>query len=93
MIGSDGGSPDAAAVHGTDAEGMAVHRMIVYPPDDENTRMVHYDGVILGRAFKADDIREFLRAASMQDPEDLDLTGPLFEWREIGPESWEESSP
>ncbi|MFF4647358.1 hypothetical protein [Streptomyces sp. NPDC001389] len=72
---------------------MAVHRVIVYPPDDEGTRMVRYDGVILGRAFKAPDIAEFLRAAGMPDAEDVDLTGPLFEWREIGPESWAESPP
>ncbi|GAA3255395.1 hypothetical protein GCM10010493_32150 [Streptomyces lavendulae subsp. grasserius] len=80
-------------MHGPDPEVMAVHRVIVYPPDAEGTRMVRYDGVILGRAFRPSDIQEFLRAAGFPDVEDLDLSDPLFEWREIGPESWTDSSP
>ncbi|MFF4330669.1 hypothetical protein ACFYZT_29690 [Streptomyces sp. NPDC001591] len=72
---------------------MPVPRVIVYPPDEEGTRMVRYDGVILGRAFQASDVIEFLRAAGLEGAEDVDLEGPLFEWRESGPESWSESPP
>ncbi|MFF4498253.1 hypothetical protein [Streptomyces sp. NPDC001546] len=72
---------------------MPVPRVIVYPPDEEGTRMVRYDGVILGRAFQASDVIEFLRAAGLEGAEDVDLEGPLFEWREGGPDSWSESPP
>ncbi|MFD3698384.1 hypothetical protein ACFWUZ_19910 [Streptomyces sp. NPDC058646] len=73
---------------------MVVPRVIVYPPDPEDhSRMVRYDGVILGRAFKVSDLREFIRAAG-GDPDDFDLTDPtLFDWRGGGPQTWAESPP
>ncbi|MFK0175638.1 hypothetical protein ACIQVR_06700 [Streptomyces xanthochromogenes] len=68
--------------------------MVVYPPDERGWRKVRYDGQILGTAYKASDIEEFLRLAGHPDPEAVDLTDEsLFEWRGGGPETWAESPP
>ncbi|MFI8392203.1 hypothetical protein [Streptomyces sp. NPDC085540] len=49
---------------------------IVYPPDGQDWRRVHYDGVAIGVAHRLADIRVFLAAAGLENAEDLDLTDP-----------------
>ncbi|MEU5834527.1 hypothetical protein ABZ820_12755 [Streptomyces diacarni] len=65
--------------------------IIVYPPDAEGGRRVRarVGGVeqILGRAYSMRDVEEFLRRAGL-DPDEVDLGGPLVEWRGGGSDVW-----
>lgn len=61
--------------------------IIVYPPDEDGGRRVRVDGSILGRAHNTNDVLEFLRRAGM-DPDEIDLDGPLIEWRGGGATVW-----
>lgn len=49
-------------------------RVVVYPPDERGRREVRYDGQILGTAYQAGDVVEFLREAGHPDPDAVDLT-------------------
>ncbi|MDT9695375.1 hypothetical protein [Streptomyces sp. P17] len=63
--------------------------VIVYPPDEDGGRRVRVDGVILGRAFNARDIIEFLRRAGLESWDQVDVaTSELIEWRGGGPDVW-----
>ncbi|MBA0052214.1 hypothetical protein E0L36_15270 [Streptomyces sp. AJS327] len=62
----------------------------VYPPDEQGARRVRADGLILGLAYNVTDVLEFLRRAGL-DPTEVDLGGPLIEWRGGGPETWSPS--
>ncbi|MFF7610721.1 hypothetical protein [Streptomyces lavendulae] len=68
---------------------MAEPRVIVYPPDEEGTRRVRVDGVILGRAYGLGDVVEFLRRVGLEDEADW----PPIEWRGGGPEVWTAEEP
>lgn len=59
--------------------------VVVGPPDaQDGGRTVRIDGHISGRAFKFEDLLEFLRRAGW-----LEETGwPEIEWRGGGPEDW-----
>ncbi|MDA5283700.1 hypothetical protein [Streptomyces sp. Isolate_45] len=72
---------------------MPVPRLVIYPPDENGWRRVRWDGQSIGVAHRPSDILDFLRDAGMEDPETLDLTGELVEWRGGGPETWAESPP
>ncbi|MBB1258394.1 hypothetical protein [Streptomyces alkaliterrae] len=65
---------------------MGAAPIIVYPPATSGGRRVRADGEILGVAYSAADLEEFLRRAGIEDP-DLREEG-LIEWRGGGPEVW-----
>ncbi|MFF4403854.1 hypothetical protein [Streptomyces sp. NPDC001404] len=63
-------------------------RIVVYPPDDSGGRRVRADGEILGMAYTAQDVAEFLRRAGLEAGS-YDLEDPtLIEWRGGGPDEW-----
>ncbi|MFF4298070.1 hypothetical protein ACFY0N_30995 [Streptomyces vinaceus] len=67
-------------------------RVVVYPPDERGWRKVRYDGQILGTAYQASDVVEFLREVGHPDPDAVSLKDEsLFEWRGGGPETWADS--
>ncbi|WP_329438706.1 hypothetical protein OG906_34415 [Streptomyces sp. NBC_01426] len=72
---------------------MPVPRLVVSPPDENGRRRVRWDGQSIGVAHQPSDIPAFLQEAGLEDPEDIDLTGELVEWRGGGPETWAESPP
>ncbi|MFG2228065.1 hypothetical protein [Streptomyces sp. NPDC048644] len=62
--------------------------IVVYPPSPTGGRRVRAGGTILGLAYSARDLEEFLRRAGL-DPDDLQLDDPgLIDWRGGGPEVW-----
>ncbi|MGY0065177.1 hypothetical protein ACWY4P_53655 (plasmid) [Streptomyces sp. LZ34] len=61
--------------------------VVVYPPMESGGRRVRVNGEILGTAYGVTDLLEFLRRAGLQ-PDDVQLEGPLIEWRGGGPEVW-----
>jgi hypothetical protein len=61
--------------------------VVVSPPMESGGRRARVNGEILGTAYGVTDLLEFLRRAGLE-PEDVDLGGPLFEWRGGGPEVW-----
>ncbi|MFF7130013.1 hypothetical protein [Streptomyces sp. NPDC008240] len=64
--------------------------VIVYPPDEDGGRRVRVDGVILGRAFRVEDVAEFLRRAGLEGVDDLDVVAAgWITWRGGGPDVWE----
>lgn len=66
---------------------MARAPVVVYPPSPGGGRTVRAGQEILGTAYQVADLLEFLRRAGL-DPDDVDLSGPLIEWRGGGPEVW-----
>ncbi|MDJ1133439.1 hypothetical protein [Streptomyces iconiensis] len=64
--------------------------IIVYPPDADGGRRVRADGTILGRAHNVQDVLALLRDAGF-DPDEIDLDGPLIDWRGGGAYAWEPS--
>ncbi|MFD8516531.1 hypothetical protein ACFV27_37005 [Streptomyces antimycoticus] len=66
---------------------MARAPVVVYPPSEGGGRRVRVNGEILGTAYSPGDLLEFLRRAGL-DPDDVQLDGPLIEWRGGGPEVW-----
>ncbi|RPK74480.1 hypothetical protein [Streptomyces sp. ADI95-17] len=63
--------------------------VIVHPPSPTGGRRVRVDGTILGLAYNARDIAEFLRRAGLDDFDETDVeTSALIEWRGGGPEVW-----
>lgn len=67
---------------------MAEHPpVVVHPPSPTGGRRVTIHGQIAGLARGPADIREFLRRAGL-DPDDVDLEGPMIEWRRGGPDAW-----
>lgn len=85
--GENRGAGDAAAPLATQGGVMAEPSITVYPPDEDGGRRVRLDGTILGRAYNANDLLEFLRRAGL-DPDEVDLDGPLIEWRGGGAYAW-----
>lgn len=64
--------------------------VIVYPPSATGGRRVRVDGSILGLAYSAADVAEFLRRAGLDGIHDVDVVrSPLIDWRGGGPEVWE----
>jgi hypothetical protein len=64
--------------------------VIVYPPDEDGGRRVRIDGVISGRAFRVEDVAEFLRRAGLEGVDDLDVVAAEWiVWRGGGPDVWE----
>jgi hypothetical protein len=61
--------------------------VVVYPLMESGGRRVRVNGEILGIAYGVGDLLEFLRRAGLE-PDDVDLDGPLFEWRGGGPGVW-----
>lgn len=61
--------------------------VVVYPPAVGGGRRVRARGEILGTAYSERDLREFLRRAGL-DADEVDLEGPLIEWRGGGPNVW-----
>ncbi|MFD3940846.1 hypothetical protein ACFWSF_39350 [Streptomyces sp. NPDC058611] len=73
---------------------MSEPRLIVYPPDEHGWRRVRWEGQSIGVAHQPSDIAVFLRAAGLENAEDVDLTNAeVVEWRGGGPETWAESPP
>jgi hypothetical protein len=70
---------------------MATHLpVIVYPPSPTGGRWVRVDGSILGLAYSAEDVAEFLRRAGLDGIDDVDVVrSPLIDWRGGGPDVWE----
>lgn len=70
---------------------MATHLpVIVYPPSVTGGRRVRVDGSILGLAYSAVDVAEFLRRAGLDGIDDVDVVrSPLIDWRGGGPDVWE----
>ncbi|MFJ1992998.1 hypothetical protein [Streptomyces asiaticus] len=66
---------------------MARAPVVVYPPSEGGGRLVRANGEILGTAYGPSDLLEFLRRTGL-DPDEVDLSGPLIEWRGGGPEVW-----
>ncbi|MEU9796892.1 hypothetical protein AB0E27_41215 [Streptomyces sparsogenes] len=66
---------------------MARAPVVVYPPAEGGGRRVRVNAEIYGTAFGLSDLLEFLRRAGL-DPDDVDLEGPLIEWRGGGAEVW-----
>ncbi|MEU4898863.1 hypothetical protein AB0B12_42035 [Streptomyces sp. NPDC044780] len=66
---------------------MARAPVVVYPPSEGGGRRVRVGSELLGMAFGPSDLLEFLRRAGL-DPDEVDLEGPLIEWRGGGPETW-----
>ncbi|MFJ4851545.1 MULTISPECIES: hypothetical protein [unclassified Streptomyces] len=65
------------------------HRVIVMPVSPSGGRQVRTEEEILGVAFNADDLLEFLRRAGL-DPDTVDITDPeLIDWRDEGPAVWQ----
>ncbi|MFG2794389.1 hypothetical protein [Streptomyces sp. NPDC048419] len=59
--------------------------MIVYPPDSQGGRRVRFDGAILGRAFRLEDVADFLRRAGMEGIDEFDvMDADWVEWRAAG---------
>lgn len=64
------------------------HRVIVMPVSPGGGRQVRVEEEILGVAFNARDLLEFLRRAGL-DPDTVDVTDPeLIDWRDDGPAAW-----
>lgn len=61
--------------------------VVVYPPGDRGGRRVRVDGEDLGTAYGPGDLLEFLRRAGL-DPDDVELDGPLIQWRGGGSDAW-----
>lgn len=60
----------------------------IEPPTQAGGRRVRVGGEILGTAYQAADILEFLRRAGL-DPDTIQLDDPdLIEWHGGGPEVW-----
>jgi hypothetical protein len=66
---------------------MARAPIVVYSPAEGGGRTVRAGADILGTAYGTTDLLEFLRRAGL-DPDDVDLEGPLIEWRGGGPDEW-----
>ncbi|MBQ1163469.1 hypothetical protein KBZ21_36355 [Streptomyces sp. A73] len=62
----------------------------VDPPDEEGGRRVRLRDGILGRAHGPRDVRA-LRAQAGWEPDEVDLDGPLIQWRGGGPDVWQPS--
>ncbi|MFD3809190.1 hypothetical protein ACFWTC_37910 [Streptomyces sp. NPDC058619] len=55
---------------------------------------MRWEGQSIGVAHQPSDIAVFLRAAGLENAEDVDLTNAeVVEWRGGGPETWAESPP
>ncbi|MEJ8661576.1 MULTISPECIES: hypothetical protein [Streptomyces] len=62
--------------------------VIVYPPDDQGSRRVRVDGLVMGQAHSPRDVVGFMRRAGL-DPDTIDLADPAFvEWRGGGIDVW-----
>lgn len=66
---------------------MARAPVVVYPPSEGGGRRVRVDGEILGTAYGVADLLELLRRSGL-DPDEVELEGPLIEWRGGGPGAW-----
>ena len=65
--------------------------VIVYPPDEDGGRRVRIDGIISGRAFRLEDVAEFLRRAGLEGVDELDVArADWIVWRGGGPDDWEQ---
>ncbi|MFI5687862.1 hypothetical protein [Streptomyces sp. NPDC051636] len=63
--------------------------VIVYPPDEDGGRRVRVGGVILGRAFRLEDVAAFLQTAGLDGIDDLDVAAAgWIVWRGGGPDDW-----
>ncbi|MEU7240357.1 hypothetical protein [Streptomyces sparsogenes] len=61
--------------------------VVVHQPSPSGGRRVTIHGQIAGLAYNPADPLEFLRRAGL-DPDQIDLGGPLIEWRGGGPDVW-----
>lgn len=82
------GSRGAERLAADHAGRVASVPIVVHPPSPTGGRRVRVNGEILGLAYNAADVAEFLRRAGL----DIDAaevgTSPLIDWRGIGPEYW-----
>lgn len=68
---------------------MSDRSVVVHPPSPTGGRRVTVDATILGVAYRLSDVVEFLRAAGLEDVDDLTVrTSGLITWKGGGPDVW-----
>lgn len=61
--------------------------IVVGPPDKHGGRTVLYEGTTLGCAYNVTDLLQLLSQTGLGWDE-MDLEGPMFQWRGGGPRTW-----